>query len=76
MKKYPKIFVGDRLTIDGFDYMCTLGLNQNKKDVLKDKKFNKLKYQVALRSMKLPTSTSRNKEYITILNTEIQNYKH
>lgn len=72
--KYQKLYIGDKIAIDDIEYMVVEGLNNAIRHELKSRHFNKIKYTVRLRSIKF--TTERAKEYITIKNTEIENYKH
>lgn len=52
--KYPKVFHGDYYIRNGIIYICTAGyMPKHKDEIMADKKLNKAKYFISLRSVKV-----------------------
>ncbi|HXU28819.1 MAG TPA: hypothetical protein VN698_16435 [Bacteroidia bacterium] len=68
--KYPKLYVGDIITIDEVAYMVFTGINPELKYT---KLAPRLKYNVALRSVVY--NPERFPEYIYCKNTEMKPFK-
>lgn len=69
--KYPKLFQGELITIDGNAYMVITGLSMSQYPLLKNSK-KRLVYNVQLRSVKY--NPDRIPEYIYCKNTEVPPY--
>lgn len=66
--KYPKVYMGDMVTLCGWEYLCTGGLNPLRVDNVK--RLKKHTYWLGLRSMKVDAPV----ESLYIKNTELPAY--
>lgn len=71
--KYHKLFMGDLITIDSIAYMVVSGLAYNKRAELKQGKYNKLVYNVHLKTVKY-IDEKANRD-IFCKNTELKNFE-
>jgi len=71
--KYPKLFTNDAITINGYAYLVCTGINPEKRALVKSPEYNRMVYNIHLRSVKYDPNSHQPDYYCK--NTELPPYE-